>query len=77
MSKNGRVWTTTCSHLLKRRCDVWDVTRAATRESTSASKGRIYEYSTLDKIAGSFRTESNEMNCSCSFVRKIVINHEN
>jgi len=49
----------------------------ATRESTSVSKGRIYEFSTLNKVDRLFRTESNEMNCSCSFVRKIVINHEN
>jgi len=76
MSKNEREWSTTY-HLLKRRCEVWDVARPATRESTSASKGRIYEYSTLDKVVRSFRTESNEMNCYFSFVRKTVINHEN
>ena len=77
MSKNGRIWSTHCSHLINRRCEVWDVARAATRKSTSDSIGRISEYSTLDKVVRSFRTESNEMKCSYSFVRKIVINHEN
>ena len=77
MSKSRRVWSTHCSHLFKRRCEAWDVAGAATCESTSASKGRISEYSTLDKVVRSCRTESNEMNCSYSFVRKIVINHEN
>jgi len=77
MSKNGRLWSTPCSRLIKRRCEVWDVARAATRESTSASKGRISEYNTLDKVVRSFRTESNEMICAYSFVRKILISHQN
>jgi len=77
MSKKGRVWSAPCSYRIKRRCEVWNVARAATLESTSASKGRISEYSTLSKVVRSFRTESNEMNCSYSFVRNIVISHEN